>query len=261
MENVFTRKLENWVPLSDADQASLEAISGNVEIVERNQHLIREGDDPHSVFLLIEGWAFRYKVLPDGKRQIVAFLLPGDLCDVHIFILDQMDHGIAMLSRGKVVRIPRETILQVIEERPAISRALWWATLVDEAVLREWLVNIGGRNAFARTAHLLCELYVRMENVSLVSGQAMHLPLTQIDLAEALGLTPVHVNRMLKRLRSEGLVSFKSQAFEIHDIEGLKASAGFSPGYLHGQKARSSIFGGPGHPAIDAHRALAEGAH
>lgn len=254
MANAFIRKFENWIRLSDDDQVSLEAISGNVENVERHQHLIREGDDPHSVFLLIEGWAFRYKVLPDGKRQIVAFLLPGDLCDVHIFILDQMDHGIAMLSPGKVVRIPRETILRVIDERPAISRALWWATLVDEAVLREWLVNIGGRNAYARTAHLLCELYVRMENVSLVSGQAMHMPLTQTDLAEALGLTAVHVNRMLKRLRSDGLVSFKSREFIIHDIEKLKASAGFHPGYLHGWKAAPNVFDRSGQAGPDPKR-------
>lgn len=261
MTNAFIRKLDNWIPLSGADQASLEAISGNVEDVERHQHLIREGDDPHSVFLLIEGWAFRYKVLPDGKRQIVAFVLPGDFCDVHIFMLDQMDHGIAMLSRGKVVRIPRETILRVAEERPAISRALWWATLVDEAVLREWLVNIGGRDAYARTAHLLCELYARMENVALVTRQAMHLPLTQIDLAEALGLTPVHVNRMLKRLRSDGLVSLKSQELVIHDIDRLKASAGFNPGYLHGQKARPTVLDGASHPMERAERIPAEAAH
>ena len=256
--NAFTRKLDNWIPLSDADKVSLEAISGNVENVERHQHLIREGDVPHSVFLLIEGWAFRYKVLPDGKRQIVAFLLPGDLCDVHIFILDQMDYGIAMLSRGKVVRIPRETILRVVEERPAISRALWWATLVDEAVLREWLVNIGGRDAYARTAHLLCELYARMENVALVNQQAMHLPLTQIDLAEALGLTAVHVNRMLKRLRADRLLSFRSQELVIHDIERLKAKAGFNPGYLHGQHGRPSVFADTGHPMERERRVPAE---
>ena len=261
MTNAFVRKLNNGLPLSDSDQASLEAISGNVEDVERHQHLIREGDDPHSVFLLIEGWASRYKVLPNGKRQIVAFLLPGDLCDVHIFILDQMDHGIAMLSRGKVVRIPRETILRVVEERPAISRALWWATLVDEAVLREWLVNIGGRDAYARTAHLLCELYARMENVALVTRQAMHLPLTQIDLAEALGLTPVHVNRMLKRLRSDGLVSFKSQELVIRDIDRLKATAGFNPGYLHGQKAGPSLFDGASHLTERAEPLPAEAVH
>lgn len=244
--SAFTRKLENWTRLSDEDRAGLETISGDVENVERNQNLIREGDDPQAVFLLIEGWAFRYKILPDGKRQIVAFLLPGDLCDVHIFILDHMDHGIAMLSRGKVVRIPRETILRVIEERPAVSRALWWTTLVDEAVLREWLVNIGGRNAYARTAHLLCELYVRMENVGLVDKSVVNLPLTQIDLAEALGLTPVHVNRMLKRLCSDGLISYKSQEFIIHDVEALKTVAGFDPGYLHGRTREPRPFDGPG---------------
>ncbi len=254
MGNILTRKLENWSSLSDSDRAALVAISSKSERVERHQHLIREGDDPNFVFLLIEGWAIRYKVLPSGKRQIVAFLLPGDLCDVHIFILDAMDHGIAMLSAGNVVRIPRDTMIAVIEDRPAISRALWWATLVDEAVLREWLVNIGGRSAFARTAHLLCELYVRMDNVALAKDSAIHLPLTQIDLAEALGLTAVHVNRMLKRLRAGNLISYKSQHFIVHDIEALKAVAGFDASYLHGKKARSIFFddtGGPMHHAGD----------
>ena len=106
--NAFIRKLDRWEHLSDADRATLEAISRRVETVERYRQLIQEGDDPRGVFLLLEGWAIRYKVLPNGKRQIVAILLPGDLCDIHIFILDHMDHGIAMLTAGKVVRIPKK---------------------------------------------------------------------------------------------------------------------------------------------------------
>ena len=239
--NAFTQKLERWEHLSDADQNTLEAISGRVESVERHQQLIREGDDPRIVFLLLEGWAIRYKVLPNGKRQIVAILLPGDLCDIHIFILDHMDHGIAMLTAGKVVRIPKDTMLTVIDENPAIARALWWTTLVDEAVLREWLVNVGGRDGYARVAHLICELHVRMGNVGLVADGAMSLPLTQTDMGEALGLTPIHVNRMLRKLRLRGLITFKSFRLDILDLEGLVEAAGFRPGYLHGKRPERTL--------------------
>ena len=239
--NAFIRKLDRWEHLSDADRATLEAISRRVETVERYRQLIQEGDDPRVVFLLLEGWAIRYKVLPNGKRQIVAILLPGDLCDIHIFILDHMDHGIAMLTAGKVVRIPKNEMLAVIDENSAIARALWWTTLADEAVLREWLVNVGGRDGYARVAHLICELHVRMGNVGLVTDGAMSLPLTQTDMGEALGLTPVHVNRMLRKLRLDGLISFKSFRLDIIDLDGLIEAAGFRPGYLHGKRPERTL--------------------
>ena len=236
MVNAFTTKLERWERLSENERASLEGISGRVEKVRRHQQLIEEGDNPRVVILVLEGWAIRYKVLPDGKRQIVAILLPGDLCDIHIFILDHMDHGISMLTDGKVARIPQNAMLAVIDERPAIARALWWATLVDEAVLREWLVNVGGRDAYSRVAHLICELHVRMSNVGLVTEGLMSLPLTQEHLAQALGLTAVHVNRMLRRLRQSSLITFKAFRLQILDLNGLVAAAGFRPGYLHGKR-------------------------
>ena len=244
--NAFTRKLERWEHLSDTDQDTLETISRSIIPVERHQNLIDEGEDPRVVFLLLEGWAIRYKVLPNGKRQIVAILLPGDLCDIHIFILDHMDHGIAMLTTGKVVKISKDAMLDIIDENPAIARALWWTTLVDEAVLREWLVNIGGRGAYERVAHLICELHVRMGNVGLVTDGEMSLPLTQSDLAEALGLTPVHVNRMLRQLRLDGLITFKSFRLKILDLDRLVEAAGFHPGYLHGRRPERTIGDGPG---------------
>ena len=239
--NAFTRKLERYEHLSGADLVTLQEISRLTETVERHQQLIREGDDPRIVFLLLEGWAIRYKVLPNGKRQIVAILLPGDLCDIHVFILDHMDHGIAMLTAGTVVRISKDAMLAVIDDKPAIARALWWTTLVDEAVLREWLVNVGGRDAYARVAHLICELHVRMGNVELVTDGKMSLPLTQTDMGEALGLTPVHVNRMLRQLRLNGLIVFKSFQLTILDLGGLVDAAGFCPGYLHGKRPERTL--------------------
>ena len=172
------------------------------------------------------------QVLADGKRQIMAYLVPGDFCDLHVFILKEMDHSIATLSRCSVVKIPRQRILE-LTERPAIARAFWWAALVDEATLREWLVNIGARPAEQRVAHLLCELLVRLRVVGLADGGRYELPLTQKELGDTTGLSNVHVNRVLRRLRGEGLITFKDKHLVILDVERLKAFSGFTPNYLH----------------------------
>jgi len=251
--NALISKLGRYEHLSDADRASLQEISEQAETVNRSQQLIREGNDPRGLFLLLEGWAIRYKALPNGKRQIVAILLPGDLCDCRVFILDRMDHGITMLTAGKVVRIPKDAMLDVIDKNPAIARALWWTTLVDEAVLQEWVVNVGGRDGYARVAHLICELHVRMGDVGLLKDGVMSLPLTQTDMGEALGLTPVHVNRMLRKLRLDGLITFKSFRLDILDLDGLVEAAGFRPGYLHGKRPERTLGHGPAMRADQRH--------
>ena len=138
---------------------------------------------------MLSGWAARYKLLPDGTRQITAFLIPGDFCDLHVTILREMDHGILALSPATIAYIPHQAMQDLPLNRPALARALWWATLVDEAVLRAWIVTIGRRDAHEGVAHLLCELHARMRNVGLVEEGAFSLPLTQEELADALGLT------------------------------------------------------------------------
>ena len=157
MANLLTRKLEAFAPLSEADRHLLDAVIREARDVGSREDLIREGDAPGDVRLILAGFACRYKRLAGGKRQIMAYLVPGDFCDLHVFILKAMDHTIATLSPCRVVDIPRARILEMTE-RPALARALWWAALVDEATLREWLVNIGARPAEQRVAHLLCEL-------------------------------------------------------------------------------------------------------
>ncbi len=225
------RLLEDY-PLSSDDRTSLEKISGKAENVERHRHLLREGESANVGYLLIEGWAIRYRMLTDGKRRIIGFLLPGDMCNVHIFDLARMDHGVEMLSPGKVIRVSQDAIKAIVDERPEVGRALWRRTLTDEAVLREWLVNIGGRDAYTRVAHLLCELYTRMERARQVDNDSFHLPSNQTHLAEALGLTSIHINRMLRRLRLEGLITYRGQRLTVHDIGGLKIAGGFDAGYL-----------------------------
>ena len=232
MLNLLTRKLEAFGPLPDADRLLLDAVIDEARTVEARTDLIREGDAPSYVNLILEGFACRYKTVPDGSRQIMAYLVPGDFCDLHVFILKAMDHTIATLSPCKVVKIPRDRILELLE-RPAIARAFWWAALVDEATLREWLVNIGVRSAEQRVAHLLCELLLRLETVGLTNGDTYELPITQAELADTVSLTNVHVNRVLQRLRRDSLITLKGKHLVILDVARLKALSGFNPNYLH----------------------------
>jgi CRP-like cAMP-binding protein len=232
MTNRLTRKLEAFGPLPEADKRLLDEISRDARSVGPKTDLIREGDTPSDVNLILEGFACRYKVLPDGTRQIMAYLVPGDFCDLHVFILKAMDHSIATLSACKVVKIPRPRIMELMD-RPAIARAFWWAALVDEATLREWLVNIGARTAEQRIGHLLCELLLRLETVGLASGDRYELPITQAELADTVSLTSVYLNRVLQRLRREGLITLQGKNLVITDVGRLKAFSGFNPNYLH----------------------------
>lgn len=232
MPNLLTRKLEAFAALPEADRRLLDEVVRGAREVGAREDIIHEGDDPTDVHLVLEGFACRYKLLEDGRRQIMAYLVPGDFCDLHVFILKSMDHSIAALSPCRVVDIPRRRVLEMTE-RPALARALWWCSLVDEATLREWLVNVGGRSAEHRVAHLLCELLLRLETVGLTNGGSYELPLTQAEIADTMGLSHVHVNRVLQRLRAEGLITLKDKQLVILDVPKLKAFSGFNPNYLH----------------------------
>lgn len=232
MSNPLIQKLEAFAPLPDADRRLLDETIRTTREVAPREDLIREGDAPDDVHLVLEGFACRYKLRPDGTRHIIAYLVPGDFCDLHVFILKTMDHNIGALSRCTIVDIPRGRVLE-LTERPAIARALWWAALVDEATLREWLVNIGARPAEQRVAHLLCELLLRLRTVGLANGDAYELPITQFDLADTMGLSLVHMNRVLQRLRAGDMITLKGRQLVILDIEGLMTFSEFNPNYLH----------------------------
>jgi CRP-like cAMP-binding protein len=232
MANVLTRKLEGLAPLSDEDRRLLDAVVAQSREVKANTDLIREGEAPNDVHLILEGFACRYKITSTGKRQIMAYLVPGDFCDLHVFILKHMDHSVAALSRCRVVAIPRSRVLEMTE-RPAVARALWWAALVDEATLREWLVNIGRRAAAERIAHLLCELLLRLRVVGLANGDSYAFPITQAELADTVGVSAVHVNRSLQVLRDAGLITLRSGQLVILDARRMQEFSGFNPNYLH----------------------------
>ncbi len=238
MTNPLVAKLRNIVDLGDDDARALEAICSDTREVKDRTDIIQDGERPEHVHLILEGWAYRYKLLDDGKRQITAFLIPGDFCDMHVAILGEMDHNIGTLTPTKVAYIPHQAI-DALLERPPVARGLWWATLVDEAVLRAWLVNVGQRDAFRGISHLICEMHLRMKQVGLTDGDSFDLPITQEELGDAMGLTSVHVNRVLRNLRAEGLITYKRNQMSITDISRLRELSDFDSQYLHLNDSRS----------------------
>ena len=230
--NPLVAKLQTVAALPEEDRVALTELSVGARDMPARRTIIREGERPDHVHLMIEGWAARYKLLPGGTRQITAFLIPGDFCDLHVTILSEMDHSIATLTPARVAFIPRGK-MEAVADRPSTAKALWWATLVDEAVLRSWIVNVGRRDAYEAVGHLMCELYLRLKNVGLTRDHHFELPLTQEELADALGLTSVHVNRVLQRMRAEELITLKHGALTIHDYGRLQRASGFNPNYLH----------------------------
>lgn len=227
------RRLAIFTDLTPDDEATVRAGCQAVHEVPAKRDLVKEGDRPLHVHLVLEGWAARYRVLPNGSRQVTAFLLPGDFCDIHTTVLGAMDHSIMALTRLKVALIAPKQIEEMLWERPNLGRALWWSTLVDEAVLRAWIVNIGARDAEARISHLFCEMHARMRTIGLVHEGSFDLPLTQENIGDALGLTSVHINRVLQGLRRKDLITWKGGSLSILNMEGLRRLAGFDPNYLH----------------------------
>jgi CRP-like cAMP-binding protein len=231
--NPLISKLETVSYLSRGDKKALDGLCDDIREFDAQSDVIQEGDHPIFVHLVLSGWAARYKDLPDGQRQITAFLVPGDFCDLHVTILKEMDHSILSLTPTRIARIPAALIQELPLQRPTLARALWWSTLVDEAILREWLVSAGRRNTYQALAHLFCELHARLRRVGRVASAQFELPATQDVLADALGRTPVHVNRMLQRLRKEGLIQLRGKKLTILDAQALCKTAGFDPSYLH----------------------------
>lgn len=226
-------KLEAFTRLSSDDRSALAQITQNFRIVDARRDLISEGDEPRYVHLVLEGWACRYKQLPDGKRQMVSIFLPGDFCDVNVYILKEMDHSIGAITRLKVAMITPEEMLALTTNRPRITQALWWHELITAAIQREWTVNLGQRSAYERLGHLLVEIYLRLEVVGHAHDGFCDFPLTQNDLADATGLTSVHVNRTLQELRKDGLIELERRRLRILDMGRLISESMFNPNYLH----------------------------
>ncbi|RZM37008.1 MAG: Crp/Fnr family transcriptional regulator [Sphingomonas sp.] len=198
-----------------------------------SRYITREQDRVQNCCVLLSGFAFQSKIVGNGGRQILSVKIPGDIIDLQHAFLKIADHSIQMLSTGDVAVVPAEALRELAFARPAIGQAMWIETLVEGSILREWMANIGRRDAKARVAHFLCEIAVRLAAAGLTTGNRYDLPMTQEQLGDATGLTPVHVNRTLQALRSDGLISRDKHAITIEDWKALSAVGDFATAYLH----------------------------
>jgi CRP-like cAMP-binding protein len=216
-----------------AEEAAMRAVITEVRSYPAGKILVHAGEDTSFSTLVLDGIICRYKDLSDGQRQITALHVPGDFADLHSFTLKRLDHNVMTLTPCRVALAPHAKLTTITEQFPHLTRLYWFSTNLDAAIHREWEVSLGRRTAIARCAHLLCELRFRLALVGKANAHRFDLPISQIEMAECLGLTPVHVNRSLRRLREGGLATFRTGKVEIHDLAGLETVADFDPAYLY----------------------------
>ncbi|HYJ29465.1 MAG TPA: Crp/Fnr family transcriptional regulator [Allosphingosinicella sp.] len=230
----MVRKLSYWTALEPADAAAILALPYRSKKIERLGHVVRERDKTEFSCLLVSGFAIRHKIVGDGGRQIVSVHMKGDLVDLQNSFLRVADHSVQTLTDCEVAMIPREAIVDLAFRHPRVGVAMWFDTLVDASVFREWVANVGRRDARTRLAHLLCEFSLRLQVAGLGAATDYELPMTQEQLADCTGLTPVHVNRTLKSLEAERLITRRgSRSVTIGDWKKLAEAGDFDSAYLH----------------------------
>lgn len=219
--------------LSNDDKQAIRALPVVLRTVEPATYMIREGELAEACILLLSGFAHRHKVTGDGERQILAVHMPGEFLDLQHSLLGLADHNVQALTRCEVASVPVAALRRLAAEHPTVGRAMWIDTLVDAALFREWIVNVGRRDSVTRISHLLCEFATRLGEAGLASRDEYELPMTQEQIADCTGLTPVHVNRVLKMLGQRGLIERKKRAVRITDWARLSEIGDFNTRYLH----------------------------
>lgn len=229
------RRLAMHSPLSEGDQKALENLSTKESFFEPSSFVIREGDRPADLFILVSGFCIRHKISKDGYRQIVGVSIPGDIINIHNLLLDESDYNVQMLARSVFLTVSSMDVRSLLESRPAVGAALLSVILIESSIYREWLLNNGRRDSRTRIGHLLCELSVRLDS-GIDSGTAYDLPMTQEQLGDAVGITAVHVNRSLKSLARDGLIEQIGRRVVFPDWSRLKDEVGFNARYLHARR-------------------------
>lgn len=228
------RRLNAFRRLSEAVCTSLERVlREHVQRAGVGQDLASEGERPDRIRVLLSGWLARYKTLEDGRRQIVNFILPGEFCDTYTYLLSHRDHSICTLTPVVYSEIDRERFEELMASDRMLAEALWCELIAGNSVQCEWALNIGRRVAIERVAHLLCEIVERLRPVGLLEGDSCAFPITQLDLADATGLSVVHLNRTLQELRASGLIVLRERTLTVNDLDALKIAGLFDPNYLH----------------------------
>ena len=234
--SMLIRKLESIATLTVAERQAIQSLPVRTHTLDAHQDLVRDGDKPSHCCLIVDGWAVRYKLLSGGKRQILSFHIAGDMPDLQSLHIHTMDHSLATLTKASVAFVPHENLRDLAADFPSVGALLWHHTLIDAATFRAWMTNMGRRQALERMAHLFCELYLKLQAVGLAEGFRYRLPVTQLDLADALGLTSVHINRVLQDMRSRALIALRSHTLVIEAWDELLRISEFDPTYLHLQK-------------------------
>ncbi len=231
---IMLRKLRLWKTLDAADERALLSLPHTIVTVGKQRKIITEGDRVSHCLVILSGYCVRYKVVGDGGRQILSIHMKGDLVDLQNALLGVADHGVQALTETTLAKIPIDAMRVLIRYRPVVNEALWYDTLVDGSIHREWVANVGRRDGHQRVAHLLCEFALKLEAVSLGEKLDYELPMTQDQLADATGMTPVHVNRVLKDLAESELIErVTPKSISIGDWRKLAAAGDFFPAYLH----------------------------
>jgi CRP-like cAMP-binding protein len=231
--NPLALKLEQFTRFEPSERVRLDELIGSTRKFARGEDIIGAGEHASHIHLVMDGFAARSKVIRDGQRQLMAFLIPGDLCDVEVFVLEAMDHDIVALCDTTCALVPADQMEAVLGESSNLTRAMWWSTMTDSAVLREWVVSHGIRDALGRVAHIFCELLIRYRIVGMGLDNRVPFPLTQEELSEATGMTPVHLNRVLQELRADGIIDLHGKVLAVLDFPALSRIAQYEPNYLH----------------------------
>ncbi len=234
MHDRLIRKLQTIGPLSESDQEAIRALKGRVRELGPYEDIVSEGDRPHAVAFVLNGFVCRYKIVEDGKRQIMSFHIQGDVPDAQSLFIERMDHSLGTLTEATIVHIEHKTMLDLFAQAPNVRQLFWRGTLIEASIFREWMVGLGRREAYGRLARLFCELVTQMHSVGLVEDKnACELPLSQTEIGDAAGMSNVHVSRTLKELRDDGLLTFRGGSLTILDWDGLVRAGEFDPAYLH----------------------------
>lgn len=230
----LVEKLSYRSKLDAEDRAAILALPFKVRLVERNHFVVREREQASHSCLMLSGYSVRTKIVGPGNRQIVSIHMKGEMVDLQNSLLKTADHSVQMLTASKVALIPRQDIIDVVINRPNVGLAMWIDTLVDASIFREWVANVGRRDARTRIAHLLCEFSLRLKSAGLGEDGQYELPMTQEQLGDATGLTAVHVNRTIKALEAEGLINRTNpRSIYIGDWRKLAETGDFDSNYLH----------------------------
>jgi CRP-like cAMP-binding protein len=231
----LARRWSKYRPFSTEDRNAIRDLPYTRRTFGKDAYIVREGEQAGECSLILRGFAYRQKLLSDGRRQIISFHIPTEFVDLQNGVLGTADHNVQSLNHCEIAAMPRSAIMELADQRPAIRLAMWIDTLIDSSIFREWVVNVGRRDSRARIAHLLCELVIRLQRIGADREGLFDFPLTQEQLADATGLTAVHTNRTLQSLRREGFLQLSNGILRVLDWEGLREVGDFDELYLHQQ--------------------------